>query len=373
MDYVKITAQRTDGYDCIRVREAVGQMLDTLGVGRELTPATRVLIKPNLVTAKGPHTGATTHPTVVAAIVHWLRGQGITNIVIADSPGGPYLPARLRAIYASCGFQALTGTAALNYDTGWEARRNAADSGICPQFNLIRPALNADYIINVPKLKTHSMTVLSGGIKNLFGCVPGLQKPEMHYRFQNRSAFARMLVELAYTIAPNLTVMDAVEAMEGNGPTGGSVRAEGILLASKDVFTLDFVAAKWIGIQLEQAPMLQIAHQMGFIGNYVLDGGLPAIAPFQLPDAAQIDFMTKIPKGIRRPVKKIVDAILRPVPKVEMQTCIGCGKCAESCPPHTIEIVNNKAVVHLKQCISCFCCQEMCPVQAIRIRRLLRF
>ncbi len=373
MDHVKIAVRQTDGYDDIPVREAVGQMLDALEAGKGLTHESRVLIKPNLVTTKGPDTGVTTHPSVIAGVIYWLKKQGVSRITVADSPGGPYIPARLRSIYAACGYQELAAEAELNYDTGWKTRSNAAGSGICPQFNLIQPVVDADYIINVPKLKTHSMTVLSGGIKNLFGCVPGLQKPEMHYRYQDQAAFARMLVELAYTVAPNVTVMDATEAMEGNGPTGGSVRKTGVLMASKDVFTLDFAAAAWIGLSPAEVPMLHISQEMGFIQDFTIDGELPVIEPFQLPEAAQIDFMTKIPKGIRRSVKKIIDGILRPVPKIDEQICVGCGKCAESCPPHTIEIVHGKASIHLRKCISCFCCQEMCPIQAIRIKRLLRF
>ena len=192
MDHVKIAVRQTDGYDDIPVREAVGQMLDALEAGKGLTHESRVLIKPNLVTTKGPDTGVTTHPSVIAGVIYWLKKQGVSRITVADSPGGPYIPARLRSIYAACGYQELAAEAELNYDTGWKTRSNAAGSGICPQFNLIQPVVDADYIINVPKLKTHSMTVLSGGIKNLFGCVPGLQKPEMHYRYQDQAAFARM-------------------------------------------------------------------------------------------------------------------------------------------------------------------------------------
>ncbi len=142
----------------------------------------------------------------------------------------------------------------MNYDTGWKTRSNAAGSGICPQFNLIQLVVDADYIINVPKLKTHSMTVLSGGIKNLFGCVPGLQKPEMHYRYQDQAAFARMLVELAHTVAPNVTVMDATEAMEGNGPTGGSVRKTGVLMASKDVLPWILPRLHGLVFRLQRCP-----------------------------------------------------------------------------------------------------------------------
>lgn len=373
MSGTKIAVRSTGGYDKENIFTAISEIMESLCIENRLSPGMKVVIKPNLLTAKNPNAAATTHPVLIEAIVQWLKQKGISHITVADSPGGPFISSWLQTVYSSCGYTSLADICELNYNTEWGERANAVKNAVCQKFNIIRPILDADYIINVPKLKTHGMTVFSAGIKNLFGCIPGLQKPEMHYRFQDRNGFAQMLIELACTVAPDLTILDAVEGMEGNGPSGGSARKTGCILASNDVFTLDSIAAEWIGLHADEVLMLKNARNMGLIKEeYEIDGELPKIKPFVLPQSATLDFMTFVPKGIRGPVKKIADKILRPIPKIDKKICVGCGKCAESCPPHTIQIEKNKAVIGYKKCISCFCCQEMCPVKAIRTRRLVR-
>jgi ferredoxin len=225
----------------------------------------------------------------------------------------------------------------------------------------------------MPKLKTHSMTTLSGGIKNLFGTIPGLQKPEMHYRFPDIDDFCGMLLELAQVVKPNITIIDGITAMEGNGPNGGDPRHLGVTLASRNIFAQDYIAAGLMGISPESVPMIRLAQERGLFSpddiGLAGDNFSPAQPPFKLPDAADIDFLTGFPDFLRRPLKKIMDGILRPMPKLNKSKCVGCGKCAESCPPQIIKLENGKAHFQKKGCISCFCCQEMCPAHAIDVKR----
>lgn len=103
-------------------------------------------------------------------------------------------------------------------------------------YNLLNAVCDADYIINVPKLKTHNKTVISFGVKNLFGCIPDIQKPTFHAKYSRIGDFANMLVELAMTVKPAITVIDAVEILEHNGPVTGKKRELGLLFGAKDVF-----------------------------------------------------------------------------------------------------------------------------------------
>jgi uncharacterized protein (DUF362 family) len=87
--------------------------------------------------------------------------------------------------------------------------------------------------VDVAKLKTHAMTGLSGAVKNMFGAIPGLLKPEMHCRFPQKEDFSAMLVDLCEAVRPSVCFVDAIVGMEGNGPSGGTPRFVGRLLPRK--------------------------------------------------------------------------------------------------------------------------------------------
>ena len=214
-------------------------------------------------------------------------------------------------------------------------------------------------------------------MKNLFGCVPGLQKPEMHYRFPEPNQFCRMICELDQLVNPSLTVIDAIDCMEGNGPSGGNVRHYGAILASTDMYAQDEYVVRLMGIVPDETEMLREAKKLNLLPTepitFAGDTLTPADPPFKLPDSKRLDFMGHVPAFLRPVAKKIMSTVLKPVPKISHDICVGCGKCAESCPMHIIDIANKKASIRDKKaCISCFCCQEMCPVRAISVKRHIR-
>lgn len=371
-----VSVCRTERYEDALLDAAIHRHFEHIRAEELIRPGMRVLIKPNLVAARRPETAATTHPALVRALVKKLKDMGVDRIVIADSPGGLYTASALSQVYAASGMKEMSELAELNYNTGWK-------QVFCPQgfenhwFNLIEPVLEADVVINVAKLKTHSMTMLSAGVKNLFGCVPGLQKPELHYRHPELEGFSGMLAELAKLVAPAITLLDAVDCMEGNGPTGGSPRHMGLTLAARNPFEQDAFAASLMGMEPQEIPMLRIARERGWYRPEELalmgDDVQPADPPFRAPDSAGVDFTDILPPFLRGAAAKTLRRIFRVVPVVNRTKCVGCGKCVESCPPHIAKIENGKAVFPRKGCISCLCCQEMCPAHAISVRRMLRF
>ncbi|NLG24500.1 MAG: DUF362 domain-containing protein, partial [Clostridiales bacterium] len=325
------SAVRTD-YDGAAPDAAIARHFAALGVEGDLRPGMKVVLKPNLVLPLKPEGAATTHPSLLIAIARWLRDRGVTDITVADGPGGVHALAPLRAVYSACGMRQVAPYAKLNEDTRYVER--TCEGGALRRFNLLRPIADADYIINVAKLKTHSMTVLSGGVKNLFGCLPGLQKPEMHMRLPDVDRFSQMLVDLALAIRPDITVIDAVWCMEGNGPTAGVRRDYGWTLASRDVFGQDAFAASLIGLDASSVPMLRRARAAGLLDQAIElagDAPRPASPPFRLPDSAPIDFSGGLPGPLRRPANAAMNALLKPRPIVSRDLCVGCGRCAESC------------------------------------------
>lgn len=366
-----VTVLRLEDYDQRKVEEAVERIFTAWPGAAALTRETRVTIKPNLLMARAPDQATTTHPAVVGAVAAALRRRGVEKITVADSPGGPYTAAALGRIYRACGMTDVEGVT-LNTDTTWGSRK-AKKGGLAEEFHLIRPILDADVVISVGKLKTHGMTTLSGGVKNLFGCVPGLQKPELHYRYPTLDAFSQMLVDLAETVAPALTIVDAVTAMEGNGPSGGSPRQVGLLAGSMSPFVLDLVLADLIGLKIGDVVTLRHSLHRGLIPADIseidIDGDqYEKIPDFRMPDSKALDFSDHMPAPVR-PFVRWLRRRVTPRPVIHTERCVGCGKCAESCPARTIQVKEGKAAIDYSQCISCFCCHEMCPVRAIEMGR----
>ena len=358
-----ISILKTPDYSAAVMADIVERHFAALGIENDLRPDMRVTVKPNLLAARSPETATTTNPALVRAVIDWLRARGITNITVADSPAGPFTPAVLKSIYNVCG---LADIPEMNTDTGWQTVQ-------CPDgfknrtFNIINPIADADFIINLPKLKTHGMTVMSGAVKNMFGSIPGLQKPEMHYKWPEQADFCHMLAELTLTVKPAVALVDAVDGMEGNGPNSGDRIYTGVTFASRDPFTLDRFMADFI--ELGDFEMMREFDRMGLIKTPELVGDDVAHVKYRQSDARPLDFTAYVPKLFRKPAKNLFKKLLKPLPKVDHTKCIGCGKCAESCPPHIIKIRNRKAHFTSKGCISCFCCQEMCPVHAIGVKR----
>ncbi len=365
-----ISVRKTPSYSPGLLREAVDFHFAALGVEKDLRPGMKVLLKPNLLAARKPEQVVTTHPALVQAVIDWLRERGIRDITLADSPGGPYNEIRLRSVYAASKMDTLTGVT-LNSDTS-SAQVDQPQGKICHRFPVIDPVRQADYVINLPKVKTHGMTVVSLGIKNLFGVIPGLEKPAIHCRYPGWEEFAGMLLDLASLVRPSVTLVDGVTAMEGDGPAGGDPRALGYTFASRDLFHLDwFLAGTVMGLDPETIPMLRQARERGWLEDPpVLTGDpLEPGPPFRRPKTQSADFTGYLPGFLRKPARAVTDRLFRPRPKVVEKKCVGCGRCAESCPQHIIAIENGKAKIDRRRCISCFCCQEMCPAKAIQSTR----
>ena len=374
----RVWLSRCGGYAPEELLRQVEEAFTALGVWEELKPGMQVVIKPNLVMSSKPEAAIATHPALVAAVGRCVQKAG-GEVIIAESPGGPYTPAAMKAVFRGCGYADMAKEWGFTLYTECKSREVSLPGAVrCRQLSVVEPFLTRDYLIDLAKLKTHSMVGFSGAVKNLFGAVPGLQKPELHCRFPEKQPFSEMLVDLCDFLKPDLCFLDGILAMEGNGPTGGSPRKAGVLGASKSPYALDVCGAALIGLELESVLMLKEAHRRG-LGPIspkecqLLKEQVETLAQpdFVKAKASSTDFLDRVPAFLRPAVKRLAT----PAPKIRRKECVGCGKCAESCPQHTIAIQEGKAVIDYKQCIRCFCCHEMCPKHVIDIRRwsLLHF
>ena len=356
----EVSIRNVDDYDADRIYHAICMHFEALDIARELSPDMRLLLKPNMLLAKEPAGAATTHPTFLRATARRLREMGIKSIVLADSSGGLYTERQLRRTYDACGFSSLSDLVELNFDTS-SRKKNG--------FQIITPVLEADYIINCAKLKTHALMAMTAAVKNMFGSIPGIKKAEYHCTKATVEPFTKMILDLHETVKPQLNLVDAIDCMEGNGPSGGTVRHMGVTLASKSAYAADEICAGLMNINPSLVRTIHWARKRGLVNpgdvHTVGDSVIPADPAFRLPDSFANANTSRMGGGIGRVLWG--KASTRPV--VIAEKCVGCGKCMEGCPKHIITITNQVAYIPKKGCISCFCCHELCPEKAIDIIR----
>lgn len=363
-------------YGVSEAKAALSDLLSKIG-GLDFVPkGARVVIKANLVSAMKPEEAATTHPTLICALTEMLFESGAGEVIIGDSPGGLYNSIFVGRVYNVSGMrEAEKYGAKLNSDFS-ECTAQFPEGKVLHSFSYTGYLDNADVIINFCKLKSHGMMGMSAAAKNMFGTVPGIIKPEYHYRFPKYEDFADMIVDLDEYFHPALSIADAVIGMEGNGPTAGTPRRIGCLLASRSPHTLDFVAAKILGLGISDIPTLDAAHRRGLVPDTVeeipLFGSLAEhiITDFKyVVERRSLEFTGNGKNPIKRFLGKIAGKILRTRPVLKKDMCIGCGICANICPAKAIVIKNKKAKIARGACIRCFCCQEFCPKSAMKVKR----
>ena len=363
-------------YQYEKLKQAVDDMFAALQLHNLIAPGNRVVIKPNLLMKCNPDSAIITHPLLVAAVGTKIKELGGT-VLIAESSGGRYTPATVKNIYQACGYTEMAETYGFTLNTDCSYRPLEVPNWVrSKHFQVITPILDADVIVDIGKLKSHCMTGMSGAVKNMFGVVPGLMKPELHCRFPEKQEFGEMLVDLCEAVRPHIAIMDAIMAMEGNGPSGGKPRFVGTLIGGTNPHAVDLVCASVIYMKPSDIFMLTSAMERGLCPKSIeeieiLGANLQNIIvkDFLPPQSKPGDFMQYIPSFLRPLASKIAT----PIPKIKTKKCIGCGKCAESCPQHTIEIKNKKAYIIYENCIRCYCCHEMCPEHIIAIKRLALF
>ncbi len=353
---------------------ALAAVLEPLGGLDWVRTGMRIAIKTNLVAGAKPEKAVTTHPALLAALTRMLKERG-ASVVIGDSPGNLYNASVLNRAYTLSGLsEAEQAGAELNRDFS-EKDAYAPEAVQAKRFTYTGWLDDCDAIVNFCKLKSHGMMSLSAAAKNLFGTIPGTMKPEYHYRFPDPNDFADMLVDLDEYWKPTLNLCDAVLAMEGNGPTQGTPKQVGALIASKNPHCLDVLAAALIGLEPKEVPTVAAAIRRGLCPDSV--EGLSVAGDWKR--FCQDDFEIIRNRNsllfvggnnlFGKTVRGAINACLESKPKVKKNACVGCGKCRDICPAHTIAIKNKKAVIDRRHCIKCFCCQEFCPVGAMRVHR----
>ena len=374
MNNYEVSLVLCKNYETERVEKALSKLIDAINGLDWVEKGMTVAIKANLVTFARPEEAVTTHPALICALIKMLRDRG-ARVIVGDSPGGLYNAVFLNKVYNACGLRAVEEAGGeLNHNFG-QKDTLFPEAKVLHSFTYTSYLDKADAIINFCKLKTHGMMGMSAAAKNMFGVIPGTMKPEYHFRFPNHEDFARMIVDIDEYFAPKvkLCIADAIVGMEGNGPTAGTPREIGCLIASNNPHKLDMVCAKIIGLSESEIPTLMAARERGLIPDDInimkIYGDVDSMI---VPDYKNVAVKRSLLFDNKSKLfGKVARSALEAKPTIKNKDCKGCRKCQQICPAMAIKMVDNKPVIDRKKCIKCFCCQEFCPFGAMVVHRPL--
>ncbi|HEY9635776.1 MAG TPA: DUF362 domain-containing protein [Coleofasciculaceae cyanobacterium] len=284
---------RAESYDQQRLRASLETLLEPLGgIGAFVKKGDRVLLKPNLLTSGRLGQECITRPELVYCVAQLVQEAG-GKPFFGDSP----------AFGSAMGVARANGYLPMMQElklplVEFHGQRYQTQSVAFNHLRLCKEAMDADVVINLPKIKSHMQLTLTMGVKNLFGCVPGKMKAWWHIEAgKDEKRFGEMLVETARAINPDLTILDGIIGHEGNGPSGGEPRQLNILGASSDVFALDRAIVEILNVDPALVPTVAAAERLG-LDRDLADIHFPHLRPtelqvidWKLPDALMpIDF-----------------------------------------------------------------------------------
>ena len=362
-DRKRVVVKRCRSYDPEILRASLEELLAPLGGMKAFVqPDQKVLLKPNLLSAKDPARAITTHPVLVEAVAREVRRCGGIPY-IGDSPGGAIRG--IKRVWVNTGMEEMAERAGIELVNFEASGSKGIDFGRYTFF-ISKPVLEADVIINIPKLKTHSLTLLTCAVKNMFGVIPGFRKAELHKLHPKPREFAEMLVHLYKLVPPSLNIVDAVVAMEGNGPSSGRPYELGVLLAGEDGVAVDAVASRMIGFPEGFIDTTQIAAAMDLGEDDIEELDLVGDGTGVRPDSFELP-SNRVKKLVPRPLARMIAPLVSVRPVIDPERCTGCGFCFESCPVKAIVPKGRVYAVNDKKCIDCLCCHELCPESSIDI------
>jgi uncharacterized protein (DUF362 family)/Pyruvate/2-oxoacid:ferredoxin oxidoreductase delta subunit len=345
---------KNSSYEYKELRTNVFEILSRLD-DNLIKEGSKVIIKPNLLTASKQDEAITTHPLVIKAVTEYVIAKGGRPQISDSPPMGSF-----DKIINVCGLKdALHGMPVTIRE--FKTSKPVQTEGKFKNIELSADVLEADVIINLPKLKTHSQMGLTLAVKNLFGCVIGIKKPQWHYRVgENKNLFAELLVTIYKILSPSINLMDGILAMEGDGPgTGGTPRHIGVLIGSNDALSMDMLVCEMLGIKPLSIPINKIADKMGLAKDFTVSGKVPAVKDFIMPSSTDLLFGPKF-------AHKLLRRHLTSKPVNIKNACKLCNECVKMCPAEALKNHGKHLEFDYERCIRCYCCLEICPHAAMK-------
>ena len=358
-------------YNAELIKEKITAGYNLLGFDIKKLEKKKILLKPNLLKAADYSKAVTTHPVFFDAVIEFIKPFA-AEICYGDSPG----IGKSSQVAKKSGLEAVAEKHSIKFCAFETKKTFHLDKYLFAKRFSIDPVIkNVDLIINLPKLKTHGMTFLTGALKNIYGVIPGLEKASLHFKISDESDFLKMLVDLNRLVKPDLTIMDGILAMEGNGPGAGTPYPLHVIIMGTNSVCVDTVAAALIGYRPEKIPMLQVAAESGLGTNNLSEIEIlgDKLEPLVKNSFLKIRKVSNDVRIIPGQIGKIIKSVLIPVPVINKKKCTKCGDCIKICPVPGKALFrknkNNIPKYDYYKCIRCYCCQEICPFEAISLKR----
>jgi len=367
----KISILKCENYNYDLLYKKTNEAISYLGgIQKFIKPGEKILVKPNLLGEHLPEKAVTTHPEVIRVIIRIIKSANATPI-ISDSPS----VLSIENVYEKTGIKkvAQEEKVELLNPENYPLMEFKTEIGKLNKIYISRIAFDVDGIINVPKLKTHSLTTLTLGIKNLYGLIPGFIKSDYHKKAYNTKLFSELLSEIYKIVKPKirLTILDGITGMDGNGPANGRVKKFNLMAIAEDTVALDtFIFSLF---RIKNILLLKYCKEkkLGETEIEKIEVLGENILPFNdiiLPKTHIVNFIPEI-------FLNLGANFVWCRPKIINSRCKLCMKCYEICPTKTIKLKNvsgkKSLYIDWENCISCFCCNEVCPYKSIEIKESL--
>ncbi len=354
----KIILLRCDDYSENKVYEKIKYGIQLLDLKKQQD---KILIKPNMLSARFPDEGVTTHPVIISALIEFFKDK---EIIIGDSPADVLKP--IEEYWKKCGYKEVSE----KYNIPLKKFESSFLIDIEVKNKIykipVTSLINDFSIINVPKFKTHNLTTLTLGVKNLYGLISGITKSILHSKFINPYEFSFFLVEFYKKIEEKifLTVVDGITGMEGDGPSAGILRNLGYIIIGKKPIYVDYFCCQLVNIEPEKIDFIKIYKDKYGLEEFEIEGDkFEKIKNFKIPSTKKYFFIkNKLLSKLISPVGKLFKII----PEINKKKCKKCYACVNICP---VKAISNDLNFDRKKCILCFCCFEVCPYKAVEIKK----
>jgi len=375
----EVLIQKIPDYREPEIRAFLEQAFVLIPPDKKIKSGDKVLVKPNFLSPKPVETAVTTHPVVILETCKILLDLG-AKVAIGDSPGRGSAQMVAKKIGIDETAKKL-GVEILNFAE--QVTVEVKNPIRFRRLDLAKESLGFDRVINLAKFKTHDLFLLTLAVKNLFGCVVGKRKPLYHLETEhNFQAFCELLLEIYRFFSPSLSVIDAIAAMEGNGPNNGEPRKLGALMASTDAVALDRVAGEMVSVPLSYDPLCRLGaeHKIGKADLDRIKIIGPGLEELKVSHFKFRHFGPPETGKITPIVRWLIGDWATRRPVFDHKKCTRCAACVDICPCQALALKRDsrlslmhrpdpKIIIDRGKCIHCFCCQEVCPEGAIVSKR----
>ncbi len=367
---MRVSLVRCPSYEKETLEKALRKSFAILG-GLEtiVRPGMKVLLKPNVMMPKPYGFAANTHPLFLKAVIELFQKAGAA-VTVGESSAGSLAGITFTAsALRQSGIEDVakeTGARLVNFDKERAFTKDIRNP-LASRIPIAQSVLDADLVVSLPKLKTHTFgNLITGAVKNCYGMVPGQIKAEYHRLAPKPAQFYTIVRDVFGIVRPGLAIFDAVTAMEGDGPSAGAERPLGWIITSRDPVAADAVAAELIHIPSRKVLTTRLCAEAG-LGTGDMDG--IEVVGESLEHAVVRDF--KLPGStVTNPyLYRFILTMTKTRPVIDPGVCKLCRVCSDSCPAKAMSIKDGRMTIDRAACIRCFCCHEVCPHQAIKPKK----